>query len=132
MKKISKKKTITEIARKYSLSLLVLFGSRATGKALPSSDIDIAFQSKKTLSLAQETALAYDLSLFFANDAIDIVNLKKTSPLLLYAIFKDGKVLYEAQKFIFAHMRGYAFKQFVEAAPLYRDQHLRLTKKYGV
>lgn len=125
---IENKKLIEEIAKKYSLDLLLLFGSRASGKTYKGSDFDLAYLSKANLTLEEEAELILALILLFKSEDIDLINLKKASPLLFYAIFKNCRLLYEKRPLIFASLRAYAFKKYIETKPLYEDKFKRFEK----
>lgn len=125
---LHQKKTIESIARKYDIDLFVLFGSRAIGRAHAQSDTDIAYRSRLPLPLDREARLILDLSAVFGTEDIDLVNLSAAPPLLYYAIFKDGTPLYEREPLTFASYAAYAFKRYIEAKPLFRDQ-LRYLKR---
>jgi predicted nucleotidyltransferase len=114
--------TIESIARQYGIDLLVLFGSHATGRAHAKSDVDLAYQSHPPLSLRDEARLILDLSPVFKTEYIDIVNIAAAPPLLRYAIFKDGVPLFEGVESAFASYGAYAFKQYIEAKPLFVHQ----------
>jgi len=49
-----KEKLAKEIAKKYSLNLILLFGSRASGKSYKGSDFDVAYSAKKKLGLEKK------------------------------------------------------------------------------
>lgn len=123
------------IAGRYGIALFVLFGSQALGRAHAKSDIDIAYQSRKPLSLDDEARLILALSSVFHTEKIDIVNISSAPPLLRYAIFKDGIPLFEGEQSVFASQTAYAFKQYLEAKPLFLNQIRYLKQKlsaYGV
>lgn len=123
------KNRIKKIAQKYGLDLLLLFGSRATETNLEKSDFDVAYLAKKTLDLEKESRLIVDLMPVFKSEIIDLVNIKKASPLLLYAITNSCSVLYESKPLTFASLRVYAFKQYVETKPLYEEKFRRLQEQ---
>lgn len=124
-----KEQIIRKIARKYSLDLLLLFGSRAENKIHQESDFDIAYLSGQKLDLENEAQLATDLAPVFGTDNIDLVNVKMTKPLLFYAVFKNCQVLYAKNPMIFPALRAYAFKKYVETKPLYELKFKRLKEK---
>ena len=68
------------IAEENGLSLVLLFGSQATGKTHKESDIDVAYLSDKPLDLMAEARLIEDLRPIFRSNAVDIVDLKKAPP----------------------------------------------------
>lgn len=122
-------KKIREIAKKYHLRMILLFGSQAEGKTHKESDIDVAFLPKKQLTFRQDYYLNYEFTNIFQNDKIDTVDIKKANPLLFYAIFKNPIILYKEDEMVFPTYRVYAFKKYVESKPLYEEKFRRLGKK---
>ncbi len=85
------KSGITELAKKYGINRVILFGSRARGDNRERSDIDIAVSGGNITEFALDAEDYIDTLLMF-----DIVNLDKyVSPELLAEIERDGVVLYE-------------------------------------
>lgn len=123
-----KKSLLKKIAQKFSLELILLFGSRVEkpGNLHQESDFDVAYLGSRHLDLMEEAQLIIDLVPIFQSENIDLVNLKKASPLLLYAITKNCQVLYEKKALTFAALRAYAFKKYVETKPLYEEKYKRL------
>lgn len=123
-------KKLREIAEKYSLKLLLLFGSRVGNKKFlhRESDFDVAYLSGKNLGLTEEAELTCDLMSIFRNEKIDLVNLKKASPFLFYSIFQNCQVLYADDSLLFYYLRSYAFKKYIEATPLYQKRSERINK----
>lgn len=126
---INSRKTIQKIVKKYALDLLLLFGSRAVGTAHGKSDFDIAYLSRKNLTLQMEANLINGLTPVFKSENIDLVNLKMANPLLFYAIFQNCQTLYAKDDLIFPRQRAYAFKQYIETKPLYELKFKRLKEK---
>jgi uncharacterized protein len=112
------KQKIEEFAKKHGLSLLVLFGSQATGKTHKKSDIDIAFISSKKLSLREVANLAFEATSILQDGPVDLVDVRNTSPLLLREIVQSGKILYEKESSTFILLKIYAHKLVMEAKPL--------------
>ncbi len=82
---------IRELARKYNVDKVLLFGSRARGDHKPKSDIDLAFSGgdgvRFTLAVDEETSTLLKF---------DVVNLDgSVQPQLLESIRKEGRILYE-------------------------------------
>ncbi|MBI4333736.1 MAG: nucleotidyltransferase domain-containing protein [Chloroflexi bacterium] len=122
---------IQKIARKYKLRLLLLFGSRAEGESHSESDFDVAYLANRDLNLEQEARLIIELAPVFKSENIDLVNLRRAPPLLFYAIMNKCQVMYEKDPLIFATMRAYSFKKYVETKPLYELKFQRLRDKIG-
>lgn len=112
-------KNITNIAKKYGLSLITVFGSRARRDFRAGSDTDVAYISENNLSLEKESEFATDLTEVLKTK-VDIVNVKKSTPLLSYKIFKEGKPLYEKVKGMFSDNLAKAYRIYEETMPLYK------------
>ncbi len=119
---------ITELAKKYGLSLVVLFGSHVTGRTHKESDVDIAFLPVQPLTTPQEIQINYELTLICKTDRIDSVNLRYAHPLLLKEIADQGKILYENTGTEFAELELYALRRYQEARPLYEIRREKLTE----
>jgi predicted nucleotidyltransferase len=120
-----------ELANKYELKLLVLFGSQASGRISQESDYDIAYLSEKNLSIEEESQLILDLMpvLQVADERlINLVSMKTRNPLLLYSITHKGKVLFEREPSIFYSLKLYAWKVFADSK-LFRDNCFRIIKE---
>ncbi|HBV01769.1 MAG TPA: hypothetical protein DEF00_05325 [Candidatus Taylorbacteria bacterium] len=114
------KNRIAEIAVRYHFSLVVLFGSQATGFTHKESDVDVAFLSENKMSFEDEVSLNTDLTEVFKNDKVSTVNFRKAPPLLLKQIVQNAKVLYEKTPHLFDDMLLYALRTYEEAEPLFR------------
>ena len=123
------RKLIKKIAQKYSLETLLLFGSRVSCKTHKESDFDIAYLSRRNLNLEDEAKLICDLMPIFKSERIDLANLKKAPPLLLFTITNDCRILYEKNPLIFSALRAYGFKKYIEAKPLYEEKFKRIDRK---
>jgi len=135
-----KEKLMREIAQKYDLRLVLLFGSQVDGKQLHNeSDFDVAYLSKRKLDLMEEAKMMLAMTPYFHNDNIDLVNLKNAAPLLYYAVFDKCQILFQEDELLFPTLRIYAFRKFVEMQPIYELQRQRLKEyakkigeKYGI
>lgn len=112
---LDKKSEIAVLAEKYGITLLILFGSQATGKTHAGSDADLAFVSKRKLSPREISECAFDLSSLVEFSRIELIDVRDAPPLLLKNIATAGIVVYEAEPQIFARFRIYAIKCFMEA-----------------
>ncbi len=93
------------------LQMLVLFGSRSTGKTHTSSDWDFAvlYDEEKRQDYMLNPFSWFEVSgtlaqIFKIPDRetnIDVVEINKCSPLLAHFIARDGKLLYEMEAGIF-------------------------------
>lgn len=125
--KIKEKSLLKKIAQKYSLELLLLFGSQISKRIHKESDYDIAYLSKKDLDIKEEINLNYDLIDIFNSDRVDLVNLKKANPLLSFEIAKQCQLIFGEKK-IFSEFKALAFKKYIDHLPIL-DLEKTLIKK---
>jgi len=110
---------LTEIACRYELDLVLVFGSQTQGQARPGSDIDVAVRwvRRDWEDVERQLALIGELTEAIWGDGdIDVSFLNGASPLLLFEVACRGVLLYERQPADFALFQSYA-------ARLYYDQH---------
>lgn len=82
---------IIQLAEKYGINKITLFGSRARGDNRDRSDIDIAVSGGNITGFALDAEEVIDTLLMF-----DVVNLDEyVQPKLLEEIEKEGIVIYE-------------------------------------
>ena len=85
------KDSIIELARRYGIAQVILFGSRARGDNHERSDIDLAVRGGDVVRFSLAVDEDVPTLLMF-----DVVNLDQSvQPELLAAIKKDGVSLYE-------------------------------------
>lgn len=113
---------LKSIIKKYKIILLVTFGSFNTERFTSNSDIDIAFKSKKPLSVHDKLNLINDLAGYFKRDNIDLIDIKNAEPLLLYEIACKGNILYE-EDHSFLNFKLYASFRYADT------KHLRKARK---
>lgn len=110
---------IKAIAEKYGLSLVVLFGSQATGRAHAKSDIDIAVLPRDTSVLSRATEEIGDI---FGRNDVEIADLSVPSPYLWYAVAKEGVLLFEATEGLFSEWKVHAMNVWYDSAWLRAKQ----------
>ncbi len=109
---------ITEIAQKYELSLVLLFGSQARGKTHPQSDVDVGFFSDHSMGLREIAQLEFEMSQTLQIGSLELVRLNGMSSLFLKNVLDDGILLYERAPGDYTSFAGIVFKRFVEEKPL--------------
>ena len=72
------------LAHRKELLAAWLFGSQASGRACPDSDVDVAVLGSELLTLDQRLALQAELERALQQPRIDIVDLRRASPVLGY------------------------------------------------
>ncbi|MDP3795057.1 MAG: nucleotidyltransferase domain-containing protein [bacterium] len=102
-------------------TLIILFGSQATGKRRPGSDTDVAVLSDHQLTLKEKTNLTVKLAdaLKVSDENIDLVDLWNASPLLQFEVARSGRLL-SGDPFLFTRFRVLAFKRYADTAKFRR------------
>jgi predicted nucleotidyltransferase len=119
-------KGLEDIANKYDLELILMFGSQVNDSTHSESDIDIAVYSKKPITEEKKIQLVYELALILKNERVDLVDIKMVSPLLKKKIFENYRVLYQKERFLVYQLELSALKEFKESKVLYDIRHERL------
>lgn len=129
MIKIEKIKSLVKpLAKKYQLSLVVLFGSQVTGKTHAKSDVDFGFISEKKMSLNEIAKMQLEFSQKLKIKDLEFTDLKNVSPFLMKQVSEESILLYEKERSVFNLFKIYAFKLFVEAKPLLELREKSLNK----
>lgn len=125
---ISKKQQekISEIAKKYSLKLVLLFGSFANRKNRKDSDLDIAIFGSQKISFHKELKIIGEFSRIFGKE-IDLTILNRANPLLSFQVSKNCVLLYGAKEDFFK-FKTYAFRLYSDYAP-YFEMEKNLNKR---
>lgn len=126
--KISKvqKLKIENIAKKFHLKLVMLFGSFANGKNREDSDLDIAILGLNGIFFDEQIELTNEFSLIF-NKNIDLSVLNNANPLLLFQVSKNSILLFGNDE-EFSKFKLYAFKAYNDYAPYFKMES-NLNKK---
>ena len=82
---------IVQLAKKYNLDTVILFGSRARGDSHSKSDIDLAVSGGDIMNFSID--IEEEVNTLLAFDVVDLQ--KDISEALLDSIQKDGVVIYE-------------------------------------
>ncbi len=113
---------LQDICERYGLELVVIFGSRARGRATETSDCDVGVLRKEGIVPAGDfLQLAYQLSRALNLGNVDLVDLGRASPLLKYEVSRWGKPVYQAEPSVFVRFRVLAWK-------LYQDDRYDLRR----
>ena len=97
------------------LRLVLLFGSVATQNADKHSDIDLAFLFDEPIDILDLTNRVINL---LHTDNVDVVDLRRASPLLMAASVKNGKLLHERSPGLFHEFCSLAVRRFVDTKKL--------------
>lgn len=111
------KKQLAAAAQDYGLRLVVLYGSRAEGRAMPDSDLDIAIMGCPNERFWD----CYDaLGEVFSSVSLnlDLVRLESADALFRHEIMRVAVLLY-GDPDLFYDYRAYAYRDFVDSADLF-------------
>lgn len=124
------RRTIEEVCREFDLDLVVLFGSRAKGCATPESDSDVAVRRRRDpIPEDLHGDLAAALSEATGLPEVDLVDLRRASPLLLIGVATDGRALFEAEPGTFNLFRVYAWKLWLDDEQTLRKFDVRYLRE---
>jgi predicted nucleotidyltransferase len=133
MYKVNNQK-LTEVARRYDLDLVIVFGSQAQGQARPGSDIDVAVRwiRRDWEDVEGELALIGELTEAIWGDGdIDVSFLNGASPLLLFEVACSGVPLYERQPGGFTLFQSYAARRYYDQSKFADLQGKYLKERYA-
>ncbi|OGW36763.1 MAG: hypothetical protein A2Y97_13650 [Nitrospirae bacterium RBG_13_39_12] len=108
------------------LQLVVLFGTVASGSIHKKSDIDLAFLFDKPVDILALTNRV--IRLLKAND-VDVIDLKRASPLLQLSVAKNGKLIYEKYQGNFNAFCSLAFRKYIDTRKL-RDAQAKVIRNF--
>jgi predicted nucleotidyltransferase len=99
-----------------------LFGSQATGRAGPLSDVDVAVVFDGSL----DERARFDLQLrvreetvaAVRHDSVDVAVLNGASPLLRHRVVRDGRVLVDRDPLVRVRFEARAILDYLDTAPL--------------
>jgi len=133
MYKVNSQK-LTEIARRYDLDLVIVFGSQTREQARPGSDIDVAVRwiRRDWEDVERELALIGELTEAIWGDGdIDVSFLNGASPLLLFEVACSGVPLYERQPGGFTLFQSYAARRYYDQIKFSELQSEYLKERYA-
>jgi predicted nucleotidyltransferase len=109
------------------LQIAFLFGSTASGRVRKQqSDIDLAFLFDKPIEILDLTNKVIRL---LHLDYVDVVDLRRASPLLKFSSVKNGKLLYERSPGLFHEFFSFAFRRYVDTKKL-RDAQAKVIRHF--
>ena len=109
-----------------TLQLVLLFGSLATGKGHRRSDADIGFLFDSPTDIM---GLTNKVTRLLGNDNVDVVDLRRASPLLRFAAAGKGIVLYEREPGLFSRFYSLSYRMYVDTKKL-RDARDTVIRRF--
>ncbi len=108
------------------LQLVIVFGSAVSGKMHKKSDLDVAFLFDRPIDTV---ALINKVTNLLHTDNIDVVDLKRASPLLKFSIVKTGRLIYENEVGLFSAFYSLALRMYIDTQKL-RDAQKSVIKLF--
>jgi predicted nucleotidyltransferase len=102
------------------IRLAVLYGSYATGKASPTSDVDLAIAHDHNLSMEERVDLAQRISRLI-NKEVDLVDLRTTSGILLQQIICNRITLINRDSKLYGDIIAKQITEELDFMPLYEQ-----------
>jgi predicted nucleotidyltransferase len=106
---------LAQACRRLGVVMVVAFGSRATGRPVPTpeSDLDLAFLGGQ----ASLPTCLRELGPVFPQHDLDLVQLDQADPLLRHEIMRSSVLLY-GDPDLYCEYKAYAYRDFVDSADL--------------
>lgn len=129
----NQKFTLSNLAQKFGLYLIIQFGSSINPDRIKhsESDIDIAVLANKTLSLGDRIELNYQLAKYFnvSEDKIDLIDLRRVNSLLAHQIATNGLAIYDSNNHQYHQFYMTAKRRYIDETPLYELESEMLDRK---
>lgn len=122
------KPKIKELAEKYHLKLIILYGSHAQNKQRSNSDIDIAVMGEKNLSLNELININNEFAQIFKVNDIDVKSLHGTNPLFKYEVSSHGIPLYDENN-LFIKFKVFNAREYIATQDLRDLEKLIIHKR---
>lgn len=99
------------------IELVVIFGSTATGRARERSDVDVAVRCTGPADL---DAVYRILAPRLGTGRLDLVDLRRASPLLMMAVARSGRLVYEKRIGAYREFQALASRRYCDTEKLRR------------
>lgn len=119
------------LARRSDLDFAILFGSAATGKIRPFSDVDVALHTPHSIEILDLGRLASDLEEAAGRvvDILELRGLETRTPALAFAVLESGQPFLVRNKEALVRFRKYTFLSYLDTAPLRRRMNEALLER---
>jgi predicted nucleotidyltransferase len=108
-------KLIGPLCDQHGLRLIIVFGSSVTGRRGPDSDLDLALLGDAPLDLV---AVTTDVIRLLQTDRVDVVDLRRASPLLAMEVARHGRLVYERTPGMHIEFISLAVRRYIDTKKL--------------
>jgi predicted nucleotidyltransferase len=120
------KRKLTPLFQEEELQIVLLFGSTVLGRFHKQSDVDLAFLFDRPTDIVLLTNKVIRL---LGTDRVDVVDLRRCSPLLTFSAVSQGALLYERSSGLFASVYSLAFRRYLDTKKI-REAQDRVVKQF--
>ncbi len=118
--------TLRHICDLYGIEIIFLFGPHAKNRATTKSDIDIGVYLSKRISPAKIWELQCSFIDVYERCNIDLVVLNDASPLLLFDLLLNHKIIYMRDEYTFYNFSSWARKRYWQYQSHFKKYALQL------
>lgn len=119
-------KTIRTICNSYGIEIIFLFGSHAKNRATEKSDYDIGVYLREHISPEKTWELQCSFMDIYERCDIDLVVLNDASPLLLFDLLLNHKVIYKKDERVLYNFFSWARKRYWQYQSHFKKYALQL------
>ncbi len=114
---LNQERKIIDLAKRYNLKFVILYGSKAKNRENIQSDIDIAILGEEVITFDILVDLNNEFAELFCVKNIDVKSLHNVDPLFLYEVTGNGVLLY-GEDYDYNLYRSYAFRNYCDSRSL--------------
>jgi predicted nucleotidyltransferase len=103
------------LMRRPDVQLIILFGSAARGDTHRDSDIDVGILAVEAFD---PIGMTNEISGYLGTSRVDVVDLRRASPLLALEALRHGRLLYESRPGSYAAFYSLALRRYVDTSKL--------------
>jgi predicted nucleotidyltransferase len=116
------REVVRAVAGDEGLDLVVLFGSSIRGESSP-QDLDLAVRASRPLDL---THLTNRLCVALGRSDVDLIDLRRSDPLVLRIVAEEGVLLHEAEAGAFTRFASLAARRFFDTRKFREVERLQI------
>lgn len=117
---------LAPLFRRPEIRFAVVFGSAATGQRHGRSDLDLALMGDNLLDLL---ALTNEVIRLIHRNEVDVVDLRRASPMLAIEVVRHGRLLYERTPGLYVEFCVLAYRRYADTAKL-RDAQRQVIMRF--